>query len=157
MELLKNGSVDFCAVNLPENLDTNIFSIKKSKDIKDVFIAGKNFLELKDRIVSLCELKHYPVLVLERKTVTRDFFDKLMLENNVDLKPEVELGSVELLVEMTRIGLGISFVPDECISSPDDVFILDIAEKTNCRQLGVLTLNNLPLPAAASKFVSMMD
>ncbi len=157
MELLKKGSVDFCVVNLPENIDHSIFSIKNSKAVKDVFAAGKQYKELSDRKVDLNELEKYPLLVLEKATVTRDYFDKLLRENNLNLKPEVELGSVELLVEMTKIGLGVSFVPDECVySSGEELFILDISQKIESRHLGVVTLNNLPLPAASAKFIDMM-
>lgn len=157
IELLKKGKVDFCVVNLPENLDNSIFSIKITKPVKDVFVAGKQFIELSGRKVDLVELEKYPLLVLEKATVTRDYFDKLLKESNLDLKPEVELGSVELLVEMTKIGLGISFVPNECVNSKEELFILDIAQKIESRHLGVVTLNSLPLPAAAAKFIDMME
>ncbi len=157
IELLKKGSVDFCVVNLPENMDDSVFSIKISKPIKDVFVAGKQYVELSGRKVDLAELEKYPLLVLEKSTVTREYFDKLLKENKIKLTPEVELGSVDLLVEMTKIGLGISFVPDECVTHfGEELFILDVLQKIESRHLGVVTLNSLPLPAAAAQFIKLM-
>lgn len=156
MELLKNGSVDFAVVNLPEKV-LPIFEVKKKTDMEDVFIGGPNHLELKGRKIEIKELLNYPILVLEKNTVTRDYFDRLQKDNNVILKPEVELGSIDLLIEMTLIGLGISFVPSYCIKDREDIFIIDLKEEIKKRSLGVITQKSFPLSKAAQKFIEILD
>lgn len=159
VELLKKGSVDFSLVNLPEDTSIPGMNIRKVKDIQDVFIAGNSFPMLKGRKVSIKELEDYPVLVLEKDTVTRKYFDSLMKNNNVSIQPEIESGSVDLLVEMSKIGLGIAFVISDCINDAlnrGEIFTLDLEEKIPPRGLGLLTLNSMPLPAAAQKFISLL-
>ncbi|MDD4503434.1 MAG: LysR family transcriptional regulator [Clostridiaceae bacterium] len=160
IELLKKGSVDLSVINIPEKCSYSKILVKNTKSIKDVFIANDNFKELKGRKVSLKELENYPLIVLEKNSTTREFFDNLMEKHNVSIKPEIELGSVDILVEMAKIGLGIAFVPDECVNqqlTKGDIFVLDIKEGVPNRNLGFLVHSNIPLPLAASKFVELLE
>ncbi|MFZ5968752.1 MAG: LysR family transcriptional regulator substrate-binding protein, partial [Bacillota bacterium] len=159
IELLRNGSVDLSVINIPEKCNYHNIAVRRTKAIKDVFIANDRFAELKNRTVSLKELEKYPLLVLEKHTTTREFFDALMEKSGASIRPEIELGSVDILIEMARIGLGVAFVPDECIKdvlSEDEIFVLNIKEEIPERSLGFLTHANIPLPIAASKFVELL-
>lgn len=160
IELLRKGSVDLSVINIPEKCSYSNIAVKSTKSIRDVFIANDNFKELKGRKVSLKELQGYPLLVLEKNSTTREFFDNLMAKHEVSIKPEIELGSVDILVEMSKIGLGIAFVPDECVNqelAKGDIFVLDIKEEIPDRSLGFLIHSNIPLPLAASKFVELLE
>jgi DNA-binding transcriptional LysR family regulator len=160
IELLRKGSVDLSVINIPEKCSYNNISVKRTKSIRDVFIANKNFKELMSRKISLKELESYPILVLEKNSTTREFFDNLMSKHEVSIKPEIELGSVSILLEMAKIGLGIAFVPDECIReelSKGEIFVLDIKEEIPDRDLGFLIHSNIPLPLAATKFVELLE
>lgn len=160
IELLRKGSVDLSVINIPEKCSYNNILVKSTKTIRDVFIANDNFKELKGRKVSLKELENYPLIVLERNSTTREFFDNLMEKYDVSIKPEIELGSVDILMEMAKIGLGIAFVSYECVNqelNKDDIFILDIKEEIPDRNLGFLIHSNIPLPLAASKFVELLE
>lgn len=160
IELLRKGSVDLSVINIPEKCSYSNISVKSTKRVRDVFIANDNFKELKGRKVSLKELEDYPLLVLEKNSTTREFFDNLMAKHNVSFKPEIELGSVDILIEMAKIGLGIAFVPDECVNQElekEDIFVLDIKEEIPDRNLGFLIHSNIPLPIAASKFVELLE
>ncbi|KNZ69050.1 transcriptional regulator, LysR family [Thermincola ferriacetica] len=158
IELLKKGSVDVAVVNMPGTVEKTM-RVDKVKTIHDVFIAGQNFAHLKRKKISLQELAQYPVLMLEKNTTTRNFIDTFLESKGVKIIPEVELGSVDLLVEMAKIGLGISLVVKEYIEkelSGSEVFMLNLREKIPARKLGVLTNNNIPLSVAAQKFVALL-
>jgi len=160
IELLRKGSVDLSVINIPEKLNYSNIIVKNTKRVRDVFIANENFKELKGRKVQLKELEEYPLLVLERNSTTREFFDSLMAKHKVSIKPEIELGSIDILMEMSKIGLGIAFVPDECVRiglAKDDVFIIDIKEEIPERNLGFVIHSNIPLPVAASKFIELLE
>lgn len=160
IELLRKGSVDLSVINIPEKCNYSNITVKSTRNIRDVFVANNNFKGLRGRKVPLRELEKYPLLVLEKNTTTREFFDNLMDKHEVSIKPEIELGSVDILMEMAKIGLGIAFVPEECINqglSKDEIFVLDIKEEIPSRSLGFLTHSNIPLPLAATKFVELLD
>jgi len=160
LELLKNGSVDVVVVNIPDKgLDKNM-RVDKIKTVQDVFIAGRNFEHLKEQEIKLRELANYPLLMLEKNTTTRDFIDGFLEKKGVNITPEIELESVDLLIELAKIGLGISFAVKDYIQKElarNEVFVLNIKEKIPKRSMGVVTNNSLPVPMAARTFVEMLD
>lgn len=160
LELLQKGLVDVSIINLPEKETYRNISFTKIKAIHDVFIAGKKFEHLKHKTLSLKDLEKYPLLMLEKHSVTRTFFDNFLRKNNVFITPEIELGSVDLLIEMAKIGLGIAFVSKEYIVrelQKEEVFILNLKEEVPERYLGIAANASIPLPAAAQKFAELLE
>ncbi len=159
LELLENGSVDAAVVNIPAKGLPRHLQTKKIKAIQDVFIAGQSYAHLQERIMPLAELQQYPLLMLEKNTTTRNFIDAFLAKKGIRISPEIELGSVDLLIELAKIGLGIAFVVKDYIAkelAKEEVFILKIKEKTPQRDLGIVTKRNVPLPVAAQKFVELL-
>lgn len=159
MDLLKNGSVDIAIVNLPDTkLDRNI-AVKKVRTVQDIFIAGRNFKHLRNRVVDLKEIKQLPLLMLERNSTSRVFFESLLEKYDISLSPEIELGSLDLIIEMTKIGLGISFVCREYIEAElvsGNLFAINLKQKIPKRHLGIVTNREVPLPPAAGKFAELL-
>jgi DNA-binding transcriptional LysR family regulator len=158
IELLKNGSVDFSVVNMPLAKESPQLEFRDTRAVQDVFIAGSSYAHLRDKELHLKDLEQLPLLVLEKNTITRDYFDCMLNKYGVEINPEVELGSIDVLVDMARIGLGVAFVPDFCAhsASEDDIFKLKIKEEVPQRHMGVVTHKNIPLSVAASKFLEML-
>lgn len=159
IELLKNGSVDFSVINIPQSTDIPQLEFRKSKAVKDVFVAGTNYSHLKNKQLSLKELEQLPLLVLEKNTITREYFDSLIKSQGLNLIPDVELGSIDVLMDMARIGLGAAFVPDVCAeaaASRGEIFILNMKENMPERYMGTVTHKNIPLSLAAAKFLEML-
>jgi DNA-binding transcriptional LysR family regulator len=160
VELLNKGSIDFAVINIPIKNEYTNMEIQTVQTIKDVFIGGSNFEHLKNRKISLAELKEYPIIVLEKNTTTRQYFDDFLNINNVDIIPEIELGSIELIVELAKIGLGISYVMENYIQhelTKGSIFVLDLKEDTPVRNLGIITHKSIPIPAAAQKFIELLQ
>lgn len=77
-------------------------------------------------------------MMLDRKSTTSEFLHQIFQKNQLDLVPEIELSSNDLLIDLARIGLGIAFVPDFCIPSNEkELFILQLAEELPARQMVV--------------------
>ena len=156
-ELLRNGQVDLIVVNYPNNHLGTAASVLRIKKFRDVFIAGSPFLELKDRTVSFSELLHYPILMLDKNSTTNEFLHQVFQQHQLDLVPEIELTSNDLLIDLARIGLGIAFVPDYCITSQsDDLFLLKTKEELPYRELAVVYNDQLPLSRASMEFLSYL-
>ena len=154
-ELLRNGQVDLIVVNYPNNHLGTATSVLRIKQFHDVFIAGSPFRELKDRTVSFSELLHYPILMLDKNRTTNEFLHQVFQQHQLDLVPEIELTSNDLLVDLARIGLGIAFVPDYCITEQsDNLFLLKTKEELPFRELAVAYNDQLPLSRASMEFLS---
>ena len=159
ISLLEEGAIDLAIVNLPEKYSINsTLEVKIIREIQDVFIAGKKYIELSEKNISLRDIKDYPFLLLEKNSTTRLFLDKFLEGQNIKINTEIELESIDLLVELTKIGLGVSFVIREAVEDDIDkgsIIAIDIAQKTPARSLGLLKNNGLPLSESSKKFIKL--
>jgi DNA-binding transcriptional LysR family regulator len=151
---LRKGIVDFGIVTLPvEEPDIETFEFR---EVEDVFVASSKFIEFKAKLIGLTELSSLPLLLLQKESSTRRNLDEYFTANEIDIVPEIELESMDLLVEFARIGLGIAHVLREssnALVKSGELFELKLAEPIPKRILGVAKLRNVPLSAAAKEFV----
>lgn len=155
--LLENGQVDFIITNFPNSGLPNTQNIRSLREFSDVFVASQHYFPLKDQIFHLKDLQSYPILMLDRKSTTSEFLHNMFQKYQLDLVPEIELSSNDLLIDLARIGLGIAFVPDFCIPENDkDLYMLNLVEKLPPRQIVVAYNENLPISQAAKQFIDMM-
>ncbi len=155
--LLESGQVDFIVTNYPNSGLSNAQNIRAIKEFSDVFIANRKNFPLEDKVLTLKELQTYPILMLTRKSTTSEFLHRMFQRSRLDLVPEIELTSNDLLLDLARIGLGIAFVPDFCIPDNDkELFVLKLSEQLPPRQLVVAHNENLPVSQAAKQFIGML-
>ena len=157
IELLQQNKVDLIISNLPNPKITEQMEYQEIFKFNDIFIAAAEFKDLKNKEISLKELRNYPLLMLEAKTTTRKFLEKALTELDIKIEAAVELGSVDLLIEMTKIGLGIALVPEYCLNLKNqDLFEVKTKEKLPARKLAVVKTKNIPLSKAAEKFLELL-
>ena len=156
VELLETGQVDLIVTNYPNQYLSNVSSIKKIRTFKDVFIANKSFEQLKGQKLSYEQLSKYPILMLDKRSTTSEFLHRLFQQHHLDLVPEIELTSNDLLIDLARIGLGIAFIPDFCIQEPnDDLFIVETEEELPTRELVIAHNEQIPLTKASEEFFKL--
>lgn len=158
VDLLKSGQVDLIVVNYPNAYLNNLETVKRTKKFHDVFIAGNAYDYLRDSKLSLSDLTEYPLLMLEKKSTTSEFLHGLFQQHQLELVPEIELSSNDLLIDLARIGLGIAFVPDYCVpENSSDLFIIDTQERLPDRELAVVYNDKLPLSPAVTAFLNYFE
>lgn len=157
VDLLETGQVDLIVTNYPNTNLGNVASIKKISNFKDVFIANQEFAELKDRKLSYRELLDYPILMLERKSTTSEFLHNLFQQQQLDLVPEIELSSNDLLIDLAKIGLGIAFIPDYCVPQDGDLFIVQTENELPQRQLIIAHNEQVPTSKATLEFLKYFN
>ena len=92
--------------------------------------------------------------MLDRKSTTSEYLHQLFQQHQLDLVPEIELSSNDLLLDLASIGLGIAFVPDFFLDGKSqDLFRLNIREELPGRQLVLAYQEQIPLPQAAAEFI----
>ena len=155
VEMLESGQVDLIVVNYPNNYLSNVSSIKKIKTFRDVFIANESFHELKGKKLTYKQLSQYPILMLDRHSTTSEFLHRLFQQHQLDLVPEIELTSNDLLIDLARIGLGIAFIPDYCMTGGQkDIFVVETKEELPERELVIAYNEQMPLTRAAEEFLN---
>lgn len=156
--LLESGQVDCIVINYPNSHLSNLYSLKKIKKFKDVFVANNSFSELRNRKISFREMLNFPILMLEKQTTTSEFLHSLFQQHELDLVPEIELTSNELLLDLAKIGLGVAFVPDYCMPKYlEELFCVQMEEELPTRELAIVYNNRVPISKATSEFLNYFD
>ena len=156
MDLLSQGKVDLIVTNFPNSHLNPSYLQKTVANFNDVFVANPDYFNLTQKEISFEELKHYPLMMLERKSTTSEFLHKQFLQHQLELLPEIELSSNDLLIDMAKIGLGIAFVPDYCVKDSSELFILNTKEKMPTRQMVASVNTSLPLSPSTKAFLDLL-
>ncbi len=157
IDSLRSGTVDLGIVTLPVT-DKDIVT-SEFREVEDVFVASSRFDYLKNRFVTPEELAALPLLLLQKASLTRRNLDSYFSGMGLSISPEIELESMELLVELSKIGLGVAHVLKESVKemvSTGELFILKLTETMPKRKLGVAKLRNVPFSPAAELFSSKL-
>ena len=140
MPKLKNGLID---KNYGNDID-----IIKCRKINDCFVVNNKYKDLTLKEVSIKDLNNYPLILQAKGSNTREFLDNIARENGVVLKPNIELASYSLVVEFSKIGLGIGYVTKEYIKEAiknKELYELKLKEKIPSRYIGIaLSKNHVP-------------
>lgn len=157
VELLEQGKVDLIISNFPNSGLNQSYIQKTVCNFNDVFIANPAYFDLKQQEISLAELREYPLMLLERKTTTSEYLHNLFLQHQLELIPEVELNSNDLLIDLARIGLGIAFIPDFCLArETKDLYIVKTKETLPSRQLIAAINPSLPVSQSTEEFLQLL-
>ena len=150
---LKNGLIDIVFLNLNDKDYGNDIDIIKCKKIHDIFIASKKYSKLNDKVISLNELKNYPLIFQAKGSNTRNFLDNFLKEKNITLKPNIELASYSLVTEFCKAGFGIGFAVKEFVQkdlNEGKIFSLKMKENIPERYIG-FAISNKHLPSFSTK------
>lgn len=148
MSKLKNGLIDIVILNLNDKNYGNDIEIIKCRKINDCFVVNNKYRNLINREIALKDLNNYPLILQAKGSNTREFLDNIAKENDIILKPNIELASYSLVAEFSKIGLGIGYVTKEYIKDAiknKELFELNIKEKIPSRYIGIaLSKNHIP-------------
>lgn len=156
--LLKSGKVDIAICNLP--VDDPAIEVKPCFDIQDIFVCGEKFRRLFQKPASFHDLVKLPLIFLEPNTISRKFVEEFLHGKGIQLEPEFELGSHDLLLEFAKINLGIACVTEQFSESYLEKGILykvPLEEPIPKRSIGVCSLKGVALSRAATKFVEIVE
>jgi len=155
IELLKSGAVDIAVANLPIN-DDPALEVIPVMPIHDIFVAGRKYAHLVQSVLQLSDLADYPVLMLETASNSRRQIDAFLASRGLNIRPSIELGSLSMLAEFARIGLGIAATIKEDVQrmlDSGELYELRFNEPLPPRQIGLILPRNVTLSFAARSFV----
>lgn len=157
IKFLHDGHVDIAFTSTrPEEPSLNI---SPCFDSHMVFVASPDYPCDFSHAYTASELAAFPIICLERKSSGRIYLEKLFRTEGVELKPEIELDTDALQVELAAIGLGISCVSQEFFApalASVQVKQLQTAFTMPTRTVCMCTLSVVAPTAAAGKFMEMI-
>jgi len=129
-------------------------------DIHDIFVCGEKYKEICSKPLSLEEISKLPLILLETKSISRQYIEKYMLSQGIKINAETELGSYDLLLEFARINLGIACVIKEFSKEyleKNIVYEVKLKEDIPKRNIGLCFLKSVSLSPAATKFIEILE
>lgn len=151
--LLSAGKIDIAFVNSPVTEEK--FSHKTCLKLHDVFIGGSAYKHLNGKTITRKDISELPLIMLETLSNSRRAIDAEFYSDGIILKPEIELGTHELLIEFARIGLGISCVIREFSDICGELFEVQLEKPLPERTLEICWLENEQVSGAKKKFIEM--
>ena len=135
---LEEGKIDFGVVTTPFSCKSTIHSMMV-KPIGTVFM---------------------PCIFLEKNTSTRAFMDAFLSAKGMELTPEFELATSDMIVQFAKRNMGVGCVMDGFAKdaiAKGEVFELDFKEKMPLRHICVVTGENSLISLAGRKLLNLFD
>lgn len=155
---LQDGKIDFGVVTAPVAEDTNL-TLKKVRDIRDIFVAGEKYCSLRGRKIALKELEEFPFICLEGETSSRTYIENYLKNFQVELYPEFELATSDMLIQFAKRGLGIASVVEDFAGKDLEqgtLFRLNLDREVPPRAMYVVTNDRIPVPSPAKQLLRML-
>ena len=154
---IKSGDIDIAICNFP--IDDSSLELIPCAEIQDIFVCGEKYKKLISDKVSYEELTKLPLIFLEKSSNSRKYVESFMNSKGVNLSPDFELGSYDLLLEFAKINLGIACVIKEFSEEyleKNYLYEIDTIEKIPKRSIGACYLKKVPLSLGAIEFLKIM-
>lgn len=113
IEQLKTDRCDVGFLNFPIDEDRDIVVNQTLMLLNDIFIAGKEFEELKDKQLSIWDLQEYPMILLQKGTCSRTSIDYFCQSLGFHFNPVIEVDSWGFMKRLVVAGMGIGCIPRE--------------------------------------------
>lgn len=155
IELVKTKRADIGFVNLPVN-DSRLNIIEPCMELSDIFVCGEKFAEMSKEVIPLKKLEDYSLIMLEFTSNTRMSIEEFSQSLGINLNAEIELGSVDLVIEFAKSGLGIGCVPREYVTEElkgGELYEIKTEPALPVRGIGIITLKGAPLNFIIRDFI----
>ena len=160
LEKLKNGLIDLAVVHIIDKDYGYDIDINKIKKIHSCFVVNDTFKELIKKEVSIKELIKYPIILQTKGSNSRDFIEKIEIDNNIIFKNNIESSSYTLISEFAKMGLGIGISTKEYIEEDLNnklLYEIKLQEKLPDRYIGIATLKNQTPNFSTKKLIEIIE
>ncbi len=156
---LEEGKIDFGIVTTPFVLPSNMEAIEV-QEVEDIFVAGRKFISYKNRMLDFKELENMQLICLEGNTSSRRYIEQFLMEKGVELNPEFELATSEMIVQFALRNLGMGYVVKDFAKEfieEGSLFELCFHQVIPKRQICIVRNKKSPLSVAAGKLFELIS
>lgn len=157
---LESGKLDIGLIG--ENDHMGDLTFYPVEEIQDMFVTTKEYLtHLKERTSGDEKelLSQATLLLLDKKNVTRQYVEKYMLLKDITPEQQLEVTTMDLLIEFAKIGMGVACVISNFIKKELEegtLISFPMAEPIPKRRIGFACKKQTNPTAAMDKFLALM-
>lgn len=111
LKMIQQKEADLAFVNRSRHAPPTGVELLDVMDYEDIFIAGAPFSRYASEPSPLSLILEEPLILLETGSSTRENLEAWVLSQDLALKTSIEAGSVDVILDLVRIGLGIGWIP----------------------------------------------
>jgi DNA-binding transcriptional LysR family regulator len=154
IDKLTQGIIDIGFVHLP--IQNDKVQINHFINIESTFVVGEKYKHLSQCLSSLKDIQQYPLLSFSESSSSRKFLNQLFQKENIEITPDVEVGSVELLIESAKMNMGVAFINKELVQKQlekEELFEVNIDTPIAPREIGLALNKDIPNSIVMDKFL----
>ena len=157
-KMLMDGVIDVGLRVKPDNMTE--LSFISLGEIEDIFTATPNYL---DNLALRNEsdiFENANIMLLDSENVSRHHVDKFFKENNIEPKHILEVSNMDMLIEFTKIGMGVSCVVKQFVEKEiesGELKEIPLNSKINTREVGLAFVKTSRLNATMQKFIDYVN
>lgn len=157
-KMLMDGVIDVGLMVKPDNMTE--MSFISLGEIEDIFAATPNYL---DNLALRNEsdiFENANIMLLDSENVSRHHVDKFFKENNIEPKHILEVSNMDMLIEFTKIGMGVSCVVKQFVEKElecGELREIPLNSKINTREVGLAFIKTSRLNATMQKFIDYVN
>lgn len=156
LSALEDGRLDIGLVGKPEQLG-NSLSFQPLQTISDIFVSTGDYLSgLRGRFEESRIFSQATLLLLDKNNITRQYVDRYLILQNISGDQQIEVTTMDLLIDFAKIGLGAACVIKEFIKkelADGSLVIFPTKEPIPSREIGFSMSRRRPLTPAMRKFL----
>lgn len=156
LRLLEEEKIDIGLIGKPEALRN--LSFHTLREIEDTFVATRDYLHnLKLRGVPRNTiLQNSTLMLLDKENVTRQYIDNYLLTNHIPVHDSIEISSMDLLIEFSKISLGVACVIKDFVKEDlhsGTLLEIPLAIPIPKREVGFAYNKNIKLSNSLESFI----
>lgn len=157
-KMLMDGVIDVGLMVKPDNMTE--LSFISLGEIEDIFTATPNYLENLALRNESDIFENANIMLLDSENVSRHHVDKFFKENSIEPKHILEVSNMDMLIEFTKIGMGVSCVVKQFVEKEiqnGELAEIPLNSKINTREVGLAFVKTSRLNATMQKFIDYVN
>ncbi len=160
LHLLEEGKLDVGLIGKPAQLKNIDFYALR--EIEDIFVATRDYLHnLSIRGVRRDQLlQNATLMLLDKENMTRQYIDDYLQENHISLQDIIEVSNMDLVIEMSKISLGIGCVIKDFVKEElqeGSLMEIPLAIPIHKREIGFAYNRDVKISESLEKFVQFYE
>lgn len=158
--LLEEGKLDVGLIGKPDILKNIDFYCLR--EIEDIFVATHDYLHnLKLRGIEQSQLmQNATLLLLDKENMTRQYIDAYFQENHISIQDSIDVSNMDLLIEMSKISLGVGCVIKDFVKEEletDTLVEVPLGIPISKREIGLAYPQNTRVSKSLGHFMDFFE
>lgn len=107
-----SGKLDFGVITTPFEVPKSL-SCVTVLDFNEILVGGMQYEYLCQAPLELEEIRNYSWIALGRGSATYDMYKNFFIEHRIDVEPDMEVATSDLMLPLIEHDFGIGFVPEQ--------------------------------------------